>query len=90
MGTTIDDKEPDPSVGISEIKIVETNLLSSNVTSELLDDLRADLEPITKRSHISYGKTHATLHFLASGTLQRTIAGRLGIISVIVYGVSPW
>lgn len=96
MGARIDDKETEPSVGmstylgISEIKIVEANLLSSNAISELLYDVRADLEPVTKQSPVSCGKTRATVHFLASGTLQCTIAGRSGIIYGIVYGVSPW
>lgn len=38
--------------GLTEIKIVETYHLSRNAIFELLNELRADLKPVTKCSHV--------------------------------------
>ncbi|XP_028315330.1 putative nuclease HARBI1 [Gouania willdenowi] len=67
--------------GMNEPEIIDTYRLSSNAILELLDELWSDLEPATKRSHAipSMAKLLAVLHFLASGSFQRTVAVHAGL-----------
>ncbi len=58
-----------------EEHIIRTYSLPSHVIFNLLQEIKDDLEPST-RSHAipSLSKLHATLHFLASGSFQCTVA----------------
>ncbi|XP_041830093.1 putative nuclease HARBI1 [Melanotaenia boesemani] len=68
-------------LGMSEERIVETYRLSSIAIIELLDELRADLDSVTRRGQAipCMTKLLAVLHFLASGSFQRTVANSAGI-----------
>lgn len=74
---------------MTEEKIIETYRLSSDAILELLEELRADLEPVTRRSHAisCMAKLLSTLHFLASGSFQRTVAISAGISQSSFSGV---
>ena len=67
--------------GMTEQNIIETYLLSSDAILGLLEELRADLEPVTRRSYAisCMAKLLSTLHFLAYGSFQRTVATSAGI-----------
>uniref|UniRef100_A0A3B4T4Q7 Putative nuclease HARBI1 n=1 Tax=Seriola dumerili TaxID=41447 RepID=A0A3B4T4Q7_SERDU len=67
--------------GMAEKKIIETYRLSGDAILELLHEVGADLDPVTRRSHAvpAMAKLLATLHFLASGSFQRTVAISSGI-----------
>ncbi len=66
---------------MTEEKIIQTYRLTSHAILELLNDLQADLEPTTKRSHAipAMTKLLAALHFFASGSFQRTVALSAGV-----------
>lgn len=64
---------------LSEIKRVETHPLSIRAISELLGDLRADLQPGDRKGATSFmEKLPAPPHFLASGSIQRIKAVSAG------------
>uniref|UniRef100_A0A3B4TDM9 DDE Tnp4 domain-containing protein n=1 Tax=Seriola dumerili TaxID=41447 RepID=A0A3B4TDM9_SERDU len=67
--------------GMIEEKIIETYRLSGDAILEPLREVGADLDPVTRRSHAvpAMAKLLATLHFLASGSFQRTVAVSSGI-----------
>uniref|UniRef100_A0A3B4VLK6 DDE Tnp4 domain-containing protein n=1 Tax=Seriola dumerili TaxID=41447 RepID=A0A3B4VLK6_SERDU len=67
--------------GMAEEKIIETYRLSGDAILELLREVGTDLDPVTRRSHAvpAMAKLLATLHFLASGSFQRTVTISSGI-----------
>lgn len=78
--------------GMTEEKITDTYRLPNNTFLELLDELRDDLEPVTKRNHLTpyclWQKLVATFCFLASGSFQRVIASLLVLASPRAVAVS--
>uniref|UniRef100_A0A672ZYV1 DDE Tnp4 domain-containing protein n=1 Tax=Sphaeramia orbicularis TaxID=375764 RepID=A0A672ZYV1_9TELE len=64
-----------------EETLIKRYRLSSFAILELLDEIRADLEPATRRSQAIPAMTNllTSLHFFASGSFQRTVAITAGI-----------
>uniref|UniRef100_A0A3B4Y3T8 DDE Tnp4 domain-containing protein n=1 Tax=Seriola lalandi dorsalis TaxID=1841481 RepID=A0A3B4Y3T8_SERLL len=64
-----------PLFGMAEEKTIETHRLSGDAILELLREVGADLDPVTRRSPAvpAVAKLLATLHFLVSGSFQRTV-----------------
>ena len=75
--------------GMTEEKIIETYRLSSDAILELLEEPRANLEQVTRRSHAisCMAKLLSALHFLASGSFHRTVAISAGISQSSFSGV---
>lgn len=66
---------------MSEEDIVKRYHLSSKIILDLLQELKPDLEPATSRTHAvpAHVKLLCSLHFLASGSYQSTVAAAGGI-----------
>ncbi|XP_069509073.1 putative nuclease HARBI1 [Ambystoma mexicanum] len=66
---------------MTEGDIVKRYHLSSKIILDLLNELKPDLEPATSRTHAvpAHVKLLCSLHFLASGSYQSTVAAAGGI-----------
>lgn len=64
-----------------ESDVIKLYRLPSHVILSLLDEIKDDMEPRTKRSHAIPGLTKllAALHLLSSGSFQRAVTRNVGI-----------